>query len=75
MEKKLLKVKGRFEGKKFKVTHVRISKEVAEHPLNKDFGLKVGYVPVADCIPECPDDTKSGYYQCVGGNCVYVPFS
>ena len=75
MERKLLKVKGRFEGKNFKVTHVKITKEVAEHKENVKLKLAVGYLPVLDdCNPPCPADKKDGYYQCVSGNCVYVPY-
>lgn len=77
MERKLLKVKGRFEGKRFKVSHVKISKEVAEHALNAKLGLQEGYNPVPDgdgCKGGCPADTNEGYYVCVSNNCVFVPY-
>jgi len=77
MERKLLKVKGRFEGKNFKVTHVKITKEVADHKQNAKLGLKEGYMGVPDgdgCKGGCPADTTEGYYVCVSNNCIFVPF-
>lgn len=75
--KKELQVKGCFENNVFKPTHLKITKAIAEHELNSHLKLSPGYVAFGDpgCPKGCPSDTSTGYYQCVGGNCVYVPFS
>lgn len=58
------------------VEQVYITKKVARHKLNKDLGLEVGWVSkrgVVDCNPKCPAATALGYYDCIGGNCVFFP--
>jgi len=63
----------------FEPTHVYINEEVAYHELNEGKDLEVGYMALdgggSDCNPKCPPDTLLGYYDCVGGKCVYFLYS
>jgi len=74
MKKAILETKGYFEGNEFKVTHIKITKKIACHPSNKALSLKTGYVAKEGDGCNCPDDTPQGRYECVGKNCIFVPF-
>ncbi len=28
----------------------------------------------SDCTPPCPGPKSSGYYECIGGQCIYIPY-
>lgn len=77
MKKSVLETKGCFENGVFNVTHIKITKRIAEHPNNAKLGLKAGYLERTNaCSPSC--DTlptpAGGYYECAGGNCVFFPY-
>ena len=50
-----------------------ITKEICDHPKNSGLNLELGYAKVdPEGEKECPPDTSEGYYQKVGGQCVFI---
>lgn len=81
MKKTVLKTKGYFDGKDFKVTHIKLTKAICGHEKNKHLNLSPDYFSFSDdteTLPGtgngCPADTTAGYYVKVSGNCVFVPY-
>lgn len=76
--KKQLQVKGYWnELGDFEVTHVFIEKCVAKHDKNKHLKLKEGYIAFGNedskCKPPCKAADHEGYYDCIGGTCIFFP--
>lgn len=40
---------------------------------NKGFVLGWNIQGDKDCTPPCPAASSEGYYDCIGGNCVFFP--
>lgn len=76
--KKELQVLGIFnEDGLFEATHLVITEDIANHDLNKHLELNsncfLSFNSVS-CTEEQPSDTELGYYSCVGGRWIYIPF-
>lgn len=73
--KRELKFKGIYENGKFKPTHVKLPKDVCDHPLNESLGLSSEYTLLrgGTCTPKCPPAVIGGYYDCMDGKCVFFP--
>lgn len=43
---------------------------------NTELGLQQGWNIEGEtgCTPACPAPTSQGYYECSGGNCIFIPF-
>lgn len=76
--KKELQVKGSYnDDGLFEPTHLAVTKEIANHNLNKHLELAPDcFLELnSGCTDEQPSDTELGYYLCSGGRWVFVPFT
>lgn len=60
---------------------VYISRRTASHKNNKHLSLTIGWRQLdnsacteGDEGDGCPKSTAHGYYECIGGNCVFFPY-
>lgn len=55
-----------------------VTSKIAKHTLNRHLSLKTGWQGrnVNGCSGDegCPPPNANGYYDCIGENCVFIPY-
>ena len=75
MEKIILRRKTVLENGKV-INKWYCTKKIANHTNNKKLNLSVGWNITKDglCSPACPPPDAHGMWECIGGNCIYIPY-